>query len=102
MLITGMGMMVQMAASNTVLQTIVEENKRGRVMSLFLMAYAGKMPFGSLFGGYLADRIGPSLTLECGGVICCLGALAFLRALPEISREIKPIHDQQSFVTTVI
>ena len=73
MLLTGMGMMVQMAASNTVLQTIVEESKRGRVMSLFLMAYAGMAPFGSLFGGFMADRVGASATLECGGIVCCLG-----------------------------
>ena len=88
MLVTGMGMMVQMAASNTVLQTIVEENKRGRVMSLFLMAFAGMMPFGSLFGGFMADRFGAPATLEVGGVACCIGALIFLRALPEITREL--------------
>ena len=78
MLITGMGMMVQMAASNTVLQTIVDETKRGRVMSLFLMAYAGMMPFGSLFGGFLADRIGASVTLECSGVILLSGRAGVL------------------------
>ena len=80
MLLTGMGMMVQMAASNTILQTIVEESKRARVMSLFLMAYAGMVPFGSLFGGFLADNIGAAMTLEYGGAVCCLGALLFLRA----------------------
>jgi MFS family permease len=98
MLITGMGMMVQMAASNTILQTIVEESKRGRVMSLFLMAYAGMMPFGGLFGGFLADRIGPALTLEFGGAACCLGALAFFRALPEIRREVSPIYHRLGVV----
>jgi MFS family permease len=98
MLVAGMGMMVQMAASNTILQTIVDEDKRGRVMSLFLMAYAGMMPFGSLFGGFMADRFGAPLTLECGGVICCIGALVFLRALPDISREIKPHHAALGFV----
>ncbi|HEY2849735.1 MAG TPA: MFS transporter [Gemmatimonadaceae bacterium] len=94
MLVTGMGMMVQMAATNTVLQSIVEENKRGRVMSLFLMAFTGTAPFGSLFGGFMADRIGAALTLEGGGVMCCLGALWFLRALPEIGREIRPAHEE--------
>ena len=88
MLISGMGMMVQMASSNTILQTIVDEDKRGRIMSLFLMAYAGMAPFGSLFGGFLADRIGAGATLEWGGVACCIGALVFLRALPEIGRSI--------------
>ena len=83
MLFTGMGMMIQMAASNTILQTIVEEDKRGRVMSLFLMAYAGMLPFGGLFGGLAADRIGASATLEFGGVACCVGAIAFFLALPD-------------------
>ena len=94
MLVTGMGMMVQMAATNTVLQSIVEENKRGRVMGLFLMSFAGAAPFGSLFGGFMADRIGAAPTLECGGVVCCLGALLFLRALPEIGKEIRPVHEE--------
>jgi len=101
MLITGMGMMVQMAASNTILQTIVAEDKRGRVMSLFLMAYAGMMPFGSLFGGFMADRFGAPVTLECGGVACCLAALVFLRALPEINREVKPAVDQRHLAPAI-
>ena len=89
MLLTGMGMMVQMAASNTVLQTIVDENKRGRVMSLFLMAFAGMMPFGSLFGGFVADRFGAPR--NAGGRrrgVSHLAAVIFLRALPEITREL--------------
>lgn len=99
-LIAGMGMMVQMAATNTVLQSIVEENKRGRVMSLFLMAFTGTAPFGSLFGGFMADRIGAAMTLEIGGVACCLGGLLFLRALPEIGRVIRPVHEQQEILAT--
>ncbi len=99
-LIAGMGMMVQMAATNTVLQSIVEEDKRGRVMSLFLMAFTGTAPFGSLFGGFMADRIGAAMTLEIGGVACCLGGLLFLRALPEVVREIRPVHEQQELLAT--
>jgi MFS family permease len=99
-LIAGMGMMVQMAATNTVLQSIVEENKRGRVMSLFLMAFTGTAPFGSLFGGFMADRVGAAMTLEVGGVACCLAGLLFLRALPEIGREIRPVHEQQELLAT--
>jgi MFS family permease len=95
MLITGMGMMVQMAATNTVLQSIVEENKRGRVMSLFLMSFAGAAPFGSLFGGFMADRFGAAHTLEGGGIACCMAALLFVRALPEIGRAIRPMHERQ-------
>ena len=99
-LIAGMGMMVQMAATNTVLQSIVEENKRGRVMSLFLMSFAGAAPFGSLVGGLMADRVGAAMTLEVGGIACCLGGLLFLRALPEIGREIRPVHEEQQLLAT--
>ena len=105
MLPIGMGMMVQMAATNTILQTIVEEGKRGRVMSLFLMSFAGTVPFGSLFGGLLADRIGPAATIEIGGAVCCLGALWFVRVLPEIhreiTREVRPAFDAPELVATV-
>jgi MFS family permease len=88
MYLSGLGMMTQMASSNTILQTIVHEDKRGRIMSLFAMAYMGMAPFGSLFGGYVADRIGAAPTLEFGGIVCCLGALVFLRARPAIEAEL--------------
>ncbi len=91
MFVSGLGMMVQMASSNTILQTLVEENKRGRIMSLYAMAYTGMMPFGGLFGGFLADRIGASITLAYGGAICCLGALIFSRALSGMRRETAPL-----------
>ena len=89
MFASGMGMMVQLASSNTILQTIVDESKRGRVMSFYAMAYAGMMPFGSLVGGFLADRIGAAVTLQWGGAVCCLGALLFTRALPTIRTEVR-------------
>ena len=56
LLFSGFGMMVQMASSNIILQTIVEEDKRGRVMSFYTMAFMGLSPFGSLFSGVLADK----------------------------------------------
>ena len=82
----GLGMMIQTAASNTILQTIVEESKRGRVLSLFIMAYSGMMPFGALLGGFMADRVGAALTLECGGAACLVGGILFLIALPEVKQ----------------
>lgn len=82
MVAAGAGMMIQMAASNTLLQTVVEEDKRGRVMSLYTMAYTGAAPFGSLLGGFLANHIGAAATLQWGGVACCLGAVWFWRELP--------------------
>ena len=101
-MVAGMGMMVQMAATNTVLQSIVEENKRGRVMSLFLMAFTGTAPFGSLFGGFMADRIGAAKTLEVGGAVCFVGGLLFLRVLPEVVHAIRPAHEEQELLAAAL
>lgn len=84
--LAGFGIMVQMAASNTLLQTIVDDNKRGRVMSFFTMSFIGMAPFGSLLTGYLAKHIGAPTTLLFSGTFCFLAALSFargLRYLPE-------------------
>jgi MFS family permease len=89
---TGMGMMVQMAASNTVLQTLVDEDKRGRVMSFYAMAFFGTVPFGSLLAGTLAQRIGASNTIGIGGIACVVGAALFFRALPELRRLARPTY----------
>ena len=91
MVVCGLGMMLQMAASNTVLQTLTDERRRGRVMSLFLMSFTGTQPVGSLIAGYLAERIGAARTLELGGLACCAAALAFARALPRIRRSARRI-----------
>jgi len=92
MVVTGLGFMVQMAASNTVLQTIVDEDKRGRVMSFYTMAFMGTAPFGSLLAGAVAERIGTPRTLLFGGIGCILGALWFARTLPALRRDIRPIY----------
>ncbi|MBF0483156.1 MAG: MFS transporter [Candidatus Omnitrophica bacterium] len=95
----GFGMMVQMAACNTILQTIVEENKRGRVMSMFTLAFMGTVPFGSLIGGSLAHKIGAPATLVFGGVCCILFGLMFARMLPRLRSEIHPIYLQKGILT---
>ena len=92
MVITGLGFMVQMAVSNTVLQTIVDEDKRGRVMSFYTMAFMGTAPFGSLLAGSVADRIGVPYTLMFGGIGCILGALWFARSLPSLRKDVRPIY----------
>jgi len=92
MVITGLGFMVQMAASNTVLQTIVDEDKRGRVMSFYTMAFMGTAPFGSLLAGTIAERIGAPHTLMFGGIGCVLGALWFAQTLPALRRDVRPIY----------
>ena len=92
MIITGFGFMVQMAASNTVLQTIVDEDKRGRVMSFYTMAFMGTAPFGSLLAGWVAQKIGTPHTLLFGGIGCVLGALWFATTLPGLRRDVTPIY----------
>lgn len=88
----GFGMMQEMAASNTILQTIVEDTKRGRVMAFYSMAFQGMTPFGSLLAGTLATRIGAPQTVVLGGLACLLGSAWFWRALPEIRRTMRPIY----------
>ncbi len=87
MLITGFGMMIQMASCNTVLQTIVDDDKRGRVMSFYTMAFMGMAPLGSLLAGGLADSIGAPSTLAIGGVSCVLGAFVFAGKLKEFNQK---------------
>ena len=92
MLLTGLAMMIQLAGSNTLVQTLVDEDKRGRVMSFFAMAFFGSAPFGSLLAGTLADRIGAPNTLLLGGGVCILGAAIFLRALPGLRETARPTY----------
>jgi len=90
--VTGFGAMMQVASSNTILQTIVEDDKRGRVMSLFTMAFMGMTPFGSLFAGALAARLGAPLTVQVGGLACLFGALCFAAWLPTFREQVRPIY----------
>jgi len=98
MLVTGFSMMVQMVASNTILQTIVDEDKRGRVMSFFAVSFMGVAPFGSLFAGSLASKIGAPDTLVITGMCCILGALLFYRKLPEIRKVVRPIYQKMGIM----
>ncbi len=85
-------MMQQMAASNTILQTIVEDEKRGRVMAFYSMAFQGMAPFGSLLAGSVAARFGAPATVVVSGVACLLGSLWFARKLPAIRKVVRPIY----------
>lgn len=98
MLFSGFGMIVVMASSNTILQTIVEEDKRGRVMSFYAMAFMGTTPFGSLVAGSLASHIGPSGTLIVGGCCCIVGAFLFLWKLPVIREHVRPIYVERGII----
>lgn len=88
----GMAMMLQAASGNTIVQTIVDDDKRGRVMSFFAMAFMGSMPFGSLMAGALARHIGAPATVMLGGALCLCGALLFAKMLPAIRKLVRPIY----------
>jgi MFS family permease len=102
--------MLQMASSNTIIQTIVDDDKRGRVMSFYTMAFMGTAPFGSLLAGALAKTIGVSYTILTGGIFCVIGALFFAYKLPDLSdmvhsaytnmRSAKPENEEE--ISTVI
>lgn len=89
---TGFAMIVQMAASNTILQTIVDEDKRGRVMSFYTMAFLGTAPLGSLLAGTLASRIGAPATVQLGGLVCLLTAGIVAVRLPALRELVRPIY----------
>jgi MFS family permease len=101
LVVAGFGFMVQMASSNTVIQTIVDDEKRGRVMSFYMMAFLGTAPFGSLMAGWMSSRIGAPDTLRVGGVCCAAGAFWFFTELPEIRAAVRPIYVRMGILPEV-
>jgi MFS family permease len=97
--VAGAGMMVTMASTNTVLQTIVEERLRGRVMAFYAMAFLGTAPIGSLIAGVIADRIGPTATIALGGVACIIGGIWFAVGLPKFRAHVRPIYIERGIIT---
>jgi MFS family permease len=93
-----MGMMQGMAASNTIIQTLVSEDKRGRVMSYYTMAFMGMAPFGSLLAGTMASAVGAPLTVIVNGAVVVLGAAWFFTRLPSIRRVIRPIYREMGIL----
>ncbi len=98
LMVAGMGMMQGMAASNTVIQTLVSDDKRGRVMSYYTMAFMGMAPFGSLLAGTMADAIGAPMTVIANGSVVLLGAAWFATRLPAVGREVRPIYREMGIL----
>ena len=97
----GTGMMLHTAASNTILQTITDDDKRGRVMSFYTLAIVGTAPFGSLLAGTLANLIGTPATIFIGGTACFTGALIFLKKLPELKNIVRPVYVKMGIIPEV-
>ncbi|MBW4539057.1 MAG: MFS transporter [Myxacorys chilensis ATA2-1-KO14] len=94
MFVLGGSLILQSTSSNTVLQTIVEDDKRGRVMSFYSIAFIGMVTFGNLLAGSLASRIGAPNTLLLGGGVCIVGSLIFGRQLPALRQLVLPIYSR--------
>jgi MFS family permease len=88
----GLTSILTIASINTFLQVIVEDDKRGRVMSLFAMAYMGTVPFGNLFAGCLASQVGICPTIAFGGCFCILGSWVFTSHLPKLRKIMRPVY----------
>jgi MFS family permease len=95
----GFGMIVQITSSNTIIQTLVDEDKRGRVMSLFTMSFMGIVPFGCLLEGSLASHIGATNTLLINSVCCLLAAAVFGRKLPSLRKMARPIYESMGIAS---
>jgi MFS family permease len=100
MLLIGLGTILQISAGNIILQTIVDDDKRGRVMSLYTMSFLGMTPFGNLLGGILGDRIGVTDTLIIAGIVCILGSIYFSRQLPELKKIVYKIYERKGIITS--
>jgi MFS family permease len=101
----GFALLLLMAASNTVLQTIVDESKRGRVMSLFTMAATGLAPLGGLLAGLLANQFGADATLRIAGLACVAVSLVFMAQYPRLRAQTLPIlpdHLRQAIAKTAL
>jgi MFS family permease len=98
MLLTGFGMMQGLTSSNTIIQTLVDEKMRGRVMSYYTMAFVGMAPFGSLMAGALAQAIGARRTVIVSGIACIIGGLWFWSRLPHIRKDMRPIYESLGIV----
>ena len=101
MLLIGFTMVTQLDASNTLVQRIVPDELRGRVMAIWVMMLSGLAPFGSLLVGFLAQHFSARRTLAAGGVACIMGAMGFGFSLPILQREARKLIVQRQRELTI-
>jgi len=94
----GFSFMLLLAGCNTLLQTVVEDDKRGRVMSLYTMAFMGTVPLGSLLAGALASSLGAPMAAGVSGVVCIVGGIVFAWRLPRLRQQVQPIYEKGGLV----
>lgn len=92
LVVIGAGQMVQMAGTNTILQSIVDDDKRGRVMGFYAISFLGTAPLGALLYGSMAQVLGAPWALAIGGTGCMAASLIYQTQLPRIRRQAEPIY----------
>ncbi len=97
----GFGIILTMASCNTIVQTIVEEEKRGRVMSFYVMAFMGSAPIGSLMAGSVSSTIGVPLTVGISGLLCIIGGVIFALRLPHLRKLVRPVYRHMGIIKEV-
>lgn len=102
LVISSGGMIVQMASSNVLLQTIADEDKRGRVMSFYAMAFMGLSPFGSLMAGSIAHHYGAEVVFIAGGIVLLLSGAVFAAYLPKIRKHLRPVYVQKGILRPIV
>lgn len=98
LLLVGFGMMQGLTSSNTIIQTIVPADKRGRVMSYYTVAFVGMAPFGSLLAGSMANAIGAQKTVVLSGVCCIAGGIWFFTQIPGLRKVMRPIYEELGII----
>jgi MFS family permease len=98
LMIAGLGTMMHMASSNTIIQTVADDDKRGRVMSFYILSFSGFMPLGSLAAGYAAHVFGVRHVVACGGILTLLAGVAFMLLLPQIRRHLRPVYIKKGII----
>ena len=103
LVLVGFGGLTVFASCNTVLQTLTDDDKRGRVMSLFTTCFQGTMPVGSLAAGYLGktEVLGAPLTVAAGGVLCVIVAVYFGSQLPKLRPMVRPIYEARGILPPI-
>jgi MFS family permease len=92
MMMAGFGMFMAGACCNTILQTVVDDEKRGRVMSYYTVSFIGTAPLGHFGGGWLAEHIGAPMTFLVGGLIALAAGVAFLLQMPAFRAHLRPVY----------
>lgn len=102
LLFCGFGMMMQTSGSNTILQTLSDDDMRGRVMSFYTVAFRGMAPFGSLWAGTFADNFGAPVTVLISGAVCLAAGILFYKNLKIIRTAAKPVYQEKGLLPEAV